>query len=138
MKTIAKLSAYHEKTGGKSGEDLNLEQQFKKRFANMDFENTKDPAMRRLSMSVRRDTIANLAGRRDSFMHQRRVSMGGSNSFGSKPSLSDLGYDNRGYDDSNGRDSAMFDEDEQFHDNYSGSSRMSRARSSFEVSSQMS
>ena len=34
-KTIAKLSAYHEKTGGKSGEDLNLERQFKQRFANM-------------------------------------------------------------------------------------------------------
>merc|ERR1711892_234093 len=126
--TVSARTSYHKKVGGHGGEEVNLERQFKIRFANMDLENQKDPMMRRLS--VRRDTMHHLAVRRDSFIQRRRSSVGVGFDLPKQTSFSSSGYDNNGFDE----EDSMFDDDD-----YSGSGYDGRGRNSvqFEVTSRV-
>jgi len=68
--TIAQLTSYQKKQGAKGGKELNLENEFRKRFQSIDLTNEKDPMIRRLS--TRRGTLHALANRRDSFIDTKR------------------------------------------------------------------
>jgi len=128
--TVHELATHAKKVGGHGGEEVNLERQFKIRFANMDLENQNDPMMRRLS--VRRDTMHHLASRRDSFIQRRRSSVGISFELPKQTSFSSSGYDNNGYNED--EEDSLFDDDD-----YSGSGFDGRGRNSeqFEVTSRV-
>merc|ERR1712130_869953 len=102
--TIAALTSYHKKVGGQSGEEINLEKQFKEKLSKMaNFDNPDDPMLRRLS--IRRGTLHELANRRQSLVdHQRRSS---SFAVGSSFSSSNNSHLNRGYEED-----SVIDDDE--------------------------
>merc|ERR1711892_254401 len=114
--TIAQLTTYHNKVKGQSGEEINLERQFKKRFENMDLSNQNDPMIRRLS--TRRGTLHALQVRRNSYISSRK-----SVAFAEpKSSFSSASFVNEGYDQ---EDSDFADDFTDFSGSYRESGRNS-------------
>lgn len=114
--TIAQLTTYHNKVKGHSGEEVNLERQFRKRFESMDLSNQNDPMIRRLS--TRRGTLHALQVRRNSYISSRK-----SVAFADpKSSFSSNSFVNEGYEQ---EDSDFADDFTDFSGSYRESGRNS-------------
>merc|ERR1719186_920940 len=117
--TIAQLTTYHNKVKGQSGEEINLEKQFRKRFESMDLSNQNDPMILRLS--TRRGTLHALQVRRNSYINQnQRKSVAFTDP--NKSSFSSNSFINEGYEQ---EDSDFADDFTDFSGSYRESGRNS-------------